>query len=553
MLFLDHLFNNGIIDADVHKKANEKVDIINYLYKSNIISKSILVEQIQEFYKVEYIDLNKIIVEKDFSDIIPESLMIKYNLFFFDREGDIMKVVTAIPNDFVLDEDLGIALYPLKCKKYFAFDDEITKKKEEKAIIEEDVKEQESTSVVDNKSTVELPTQSGDVVRIVNDIIKEAIDKNSSDIHIEPLENEVRVRYRIDGELYIRKEGITTKDYPNVVSRIKVMSELDPTEKRKSQDGKISNYSHKNTTYDIRVSSMSTIHGEKIVMRIMSKTTSKHDFGVLGFTQKEAEKINKLLEKQSGIFIITGETGSGKSTTLYTMLHKLNSPNINICTIEDPVESSIEGVTQVQLNELAGITFANTLRTFLRQDPDIIMIGEIRDLETADIAIKASNTGHYVLSTLHTNNTIATINRLISMGVEPYKISENIVGIMSQKLVKKLCPHCKIPHVLTSEEKAFITEIETRYNIQLLDGTETFYEAIGCSECTKGYRGRMVIAEILEVNEVMNEMISNNANSADLRKVAIENQSIFIPFEISGIEKAKRGEVALSAIMKIFK
>lgn len=350
------------------------------------------------------------------------------------------------------------------------------------------------------------------VVRLVDSIIKEAVPMRASDVHIEPYEKIVRVRYRIDGELYERA-SFPIEAYPAVCARLKVLAGLNIAEHRIPQDGRL-NMCISGGTHDFRVSILPTVYGEKIAVRILDKTSFAFTRTELGFTDEENAVVDKMLARPYGIVLLTGPTGCGKSTTLYSFLKEKNSPSLNIVTVEDPVEYTLDGVNQLQVNNKAGLTFANALRGILRQDPDVIMIGEIRDEETADIAIRASITGHLVFSTLHTNDAVGAFTRLIEMGVRDYLVKDALIGVIAQRLVKRLCPSCK-KRDKTSEAEMKLLGIEE---------PAVVYRARGCSECNgTGYKGRIAVHEILYLDGAVKEKITPNTTADDIRKIAAEN------------------------------
>ena len=356
---------------------------------------------------------------------------------------------------------------------------------------------------------------SSPVVMMVNSMVEKAVRERASDIHIEAGADRVRVRFRVDGVLY------TTTTYDRrmlsaLIARIKIISGLDISEKRKPQDGRFT-ASVDRREYDIRVSVLPTVYGEKCVMRLAQKKALKRAKRELGFTEEEMRKFDKILAKPNGIVLVTGPTGSGKSTTLYTALSELNSDEVNIVTVEDPVEANIDGVNQVQVNPKANMTFANALRSILRQDPDIIMIGEIRDSETAAIAVQASITGHLVVSTLHTNDTSSSVTRLLDMGVESYLIADSTTGIIAQRLVRRLCKRCKKPHTLLAHELDYLgmTPAEAE--------KATVYEPVGCQRCNgTGYFDRIGVYEIMEITPRLRTMIARRTSAGELREAAIE-------------------------------
>lgn len=358
---------------------------------------------------------------------------------------------------------------------------------------------------------------SSPVVMLVNSLIEQAARQRASDIHIEPEENGVRVRYRVDGVLFVAG-NYDRRLLPAIIARVKILSGLDISEKRKPQDGR-STITVDGKEYDIRVSTLPTVYGEKCVMRLGLKKAVSQKFSLqaLGFTPEEEEQFLHILRRPNGIVLVTGPTGSGKSRTLYTALNELNNLDVNIVTVEDPVEINLDGVNQVQVNPKAGLTFATALRSILRQDPDIIMIGEIRDGETASIAVQASITGHLVLSTLHTNDTASTITRLLDMGVESYLMADSLAGIVAKRLVRCLCPHCKRPHVLDQTELDFLQLTPEEA------ATATVCEPVGCQRCGgRGFYERTGVYEILEITPYMRNMIAARATTSELREAAIK-------------------------------
>lgn len=352
------------------------------------------------------------------------------------------------------------------------------------------------------------------IVQLVNSMLEQAVRQRTSDIHIEALERNVRVRYRIDGALFERMT-YNIKLLPAIVARLKVIGGMDISEKRKPQDGRITTFVD-GKEYDIRVSILPTVYGEKTVMRITNKGNLTRDISELGFNEEERKVFTHILKNPHGIILVTGPTGSGKSTTLYTALSELNTEDVNIITVEDPVEANVAGINQVQTNVKAGLTFASALRSILRQDPDIIMIGEIRDGETASIAVQASITGHLVVSTLHTNSAASTVSRLSDMGVESYLIADSVVGIIAQRLVRRLCARCK--------EKRFANEDELEVLGFAPDAQVEIYVPKGCPNCdNSGYRGRIGVYEIMEVSNEVKRIIAKGGDADQIKDVALKN------------------------------
>lgn len=379
------------------------------------------------------------------------------------------------------------------------------------------------------------------IVDIVNAIFIDASNKGASDIHYDPWEEFMKIRIRIDGELidYAKVPNVYKN---NLVTRIKILSGMNITESRLPQDGAIkANIGGEDV--DMRVSCLPTNKGEKIVIRILDY--SKHVSGIesLGFTDSNLKKVEKAITAPNGIVLVTGATGSGKSTTVYSILNKLNQEDINIITVEDPIEMDIEGVNQVQTNSEIGLDFANVLRSILRQDPDIVMIGEIRDTETAKIAVRASITGHLVLSTLHTNDALTTIERLCDMGVERYLLSSSLSAIISQKLARKLCPKCKYKRKATQYEKDLIKR-ELNYDI------DEIWDKKGCDECNNGYKGRIAIHEVLLINEEIKDAINIDLDRKDLRELVYKDEDTYTLLQ-DGLIKAVQGITTLEEVLKL--
>lgn len=379
------------------------------------------------------------------------------------------------------------------------------------------------------------------ITEIVNEIIYEAAQAGASDIHFDPTEKNIRVRFRIDGIL-IDYTIIPENIKKNLIARLKIISGMDITESRLPQDGAIKTII-KDLNLDMRVSSLPTNEGEKIVIRILDYSASMEGLESLGFTPKNLKKMKELIKEPNGIILVTGATGSGKSTTVYSLLQILNTPEVNLVTVEDPVEMGVEGINQIQVNSEIGLTFASVLRSILRQDPDIIMIGEIRDDETAKIAVRASITGHLVLSTLHTNNALNTIERLTDMDVERYLLASSLNGIVSQKLARRICPHCMKKRPAIEYEKRLF-KLNLGVNI-----TELAY-AEGCSECVSGYKGRIAIHEVLVVTQEIRDAIANGMPKDELRKLVYRNGETTTLLQ-DGLEKVLQNITTIEEILRL--
>lgn len=396
--------------------------------------------------------------------------------------------------------------------------------------------EDKEEAKVDLETTIQ-EAEKAPVVRLVDAMIKKALDDRASDIHIEPFREKITMRYRIDGVLY--ELPSPPKELHNaMVSRIKILGKMDIAEKRIPQDGSFS-LNYKNRRIDIRVSTIPIVSGEKIVMRILDKRTDLMDLKLLGFEPVQQELFETALMRPYGLIFVTGPTGSGKSTTLYAALNKRMSPEVNIVTIEDPVEYQISGINQVQVKPDIGLSFASGLRAFLRQDPDVMLVGEVRDLETAEICIRASLTGHLVLSTLHTNDAVTVVTRLVDIGIQPYLVSGSLALVAAQRLIRLICPHCKEP-----------AQIDAKLKEQYKLKTDTVYKAKGCEKCRKiGYWGRAAIYEILPIDEEFRRLISKDADLESLR--ALQKQRNYETLFQNGLRKVEKGLTTLEEVLSV--
>ena len=452
--------------------------------------------------------------------LVGEELIKKYQIlpFGFDEYNiNIIKVAMADPNDLVVIDDVGMAS-GMEVEPYYIAQRQISivlDKLYGKQETQEAAKQFEMEHGKDygEEESVEEDASVGDspIVKIVRSMLQQAVREGASDIHIEPLERSVRVRCRVDGMLQ-EDASYSTNMLSAMTARIKIISGLDISEKRKPQDGRLT-YVVDGVEFDVRVSILPTVYGEKTVMRLTKKQGLTQEKKYLGLYPDDEARLDGIMNNPHGIILVTGPTGSGKSTTCYTVLNELNKPEVNIITVEDPVEANVPGINQVQVNVKAGLTFASALRSILRQDPDIIMIGEIRDGETAQIAVQASITGHLVISTLHTNSTSASVTRLIDMGVEPYMIGDAVVGIIAQRLVRRLCPECKVPHIATPHEKVLLG----------YKGDEelTIYEPGGCPKCGTGYKGRRAIYEIMPISANIRRILHDTVTAEVIQNTAV--------------------------------
>ena len=489
------------------------------LLDSNIITEKDMMEAIKEQTGIKEVDLNTVNFDKRVIKMIPQNLCNKYTLIPFGfHEGKLQVAMHDPLNIFAID-DINIAsgfevevFIDLRrnIKKFIDLNysnEEVIKAAEELS------KEALESKVIVKDDDID-DIKNAPVVKMIEYMFKNSIEMRASDIHIEPYEKEVRIRYRIDGELStVNLIGI--ESLPPLVARIKILAGLNIAEKRIPQDGRIITKVDEKEV-DLRVSILPVVYGEKVVIRILDKDNYKVGKEHLGLSNENINKLNRIISNPHGIVLVTGPTGSGKSTTLYSILDDINSENINIVTVEDPVEYTLEGINQVNVNNKSGMTFASGLRSILRQDPDVIMIGEIRDDETAEIAVKAAITGHLVLSTLHTNDAPTTITRLIDMGIENYLVATSVVGVIAQRLVRKICPYCKTSYVASDYEKR-ILDIDEKEELIL-------YSAKGCGYCNNsGYIGRVGVYEIMEITKTHKEAIMNGNNSNELEDISIKN------------------------------
>ncbi|WP_271809427.1 GspE/PulE family protein [Clostridium beijerinckii] len=490
------------------------------LLDSKIITEEDIIEAIEQQTGIKKVDLNTINFDKKAISIIPKNLCDKYNLIPFGFENNKIKVTLSDPLNIYAIDDVAIST-GFEIESYISKKDDIKKfieiyySSQQVSLAAQQLSKESSEAKNLKVNIDEMDTvKNAPVVKMVEYLFKNSIELNASDIHIEPFENEVRIRYRIDGKLQTINV-INIESLGPLVTRIKILAGLNIAEKRIPQDGRIMT-SVGGKEVDLRVSILPVVNGEKIVIRILNKSMGNIGRDKLGMSNENLEKIDRIISNPHGIVLVTGPTGSGKSTTLYTILSELNNDQINIITVEDPVEYTLNGVNQVSVNNKAGLTFASGLRSILRQDPDIIMIGEIRDNETAEIATKAAITGHLVLSTLHTNDAPSSIIRLVDMGIKPYLVATSVVGIVAQRLVRKVCMNCNVSYEATEYEKE-ILGIDKDKRVILNKGR-------GCGYCNNtGYVGRTGVYEVMEITREHREAINLGKDSDILRDISIKN------------------------------
>ncbi len=531
---------------NIQNKTGERLGSI--LIDYNYVNEGQVMEVMEFQLGIPFIDLNNITISSEVQKLIPYQLVMRHNAVPVKLEMKLLYVAMEDPLNFIAIEDIRIAtnleIVPVISYKKAILNaiNKLYGNESSDDAIKEFQREAGGYSdtysdIQDNQS---LEVDSAPIVRLVNSILESAVSEGASDIHIEPLEKEVRVRYRVDGKLHLSK-NIPKTALSAVVTRIKILADLDIAEKRVPQDGRC-DYKVKDRIYNMRVSILPTVNGEKVVMRILDKMNFLIPKEQLGFTTENLKKFDQLLHNPHGIILITGPTGSGKSTTLYTMLSELNQVSDNITTVEDPVEYMIDGLNQVQVNAKAGLSFAGALRSFLRQDPDIIMLGEIRDNETVDVALRAAITGHLVLSTLHTNDAVSSISRLVDMGVPPYMIGVALMGVISQRLLRRLCPHCAESYTPGEHELTFL---------RLPTGEKfTFKRAKGCPVCNNtGYKGRIAVHEILLIDKGHRELIAREASTSEIMDYSAKGGMTTLKDEC--IKLLKRGITSFEEVSDI--
>lgn len=523
MLIDAHVITEEQLGEALSKGRENGKKIGENLIEMGFTTEAEIAKALSSQLQIELVDVSSFTIPEDVLNLVSDSVLRKHVMipYEFDKVNpNVVHVAMADPMDMLALDDFSIItnLQPeasvatpreimLALDKYYG-DSEAMKAAQEYA------KEREGVAArnAEEDEAANQDINNSPIVLLVNSIIEQAARLRASDIHIEALETKVRVRYRIDGALY-EKASYAVSLLPAIMARLKIIGGMDISEKRKPQDGRITLVIDRRE-YDIRVSILPTVFGEKCVMRLAQKQALTRNKQELGFEPDELAAFDHILQNPNGILLVTGPTGSGKSTTLYTALSELNREDVNIITVEDPVEANIDGINQVQTNVKADLTFASALRSILRQDPDIIMIGEIRDGETAGIAVQASITGHLVVSTLHTNSAAGTISRLEDMGIESYLLADSLIGIIAQRLVRRLCPSCKKEHMLTDEEKELM-EIPKYKEVKV-------YEPCGCEACERtGYKGRIGIYEIMTVTPKLKSMIARNVAADDLKEAAM--------------------------------
>jgi type IV pilus assembly protein PilB len=544
------LIDNAAVEKATQSQKNLGGSLPANLVKIGAISEEGLLEFLSRLYGVPSIDLKNYEPDPTLTRLLPGDVATKFMALPVSRSGRRLVVAMANPtNIFAIDDIKFITGYEVD--PHVGSDAAIKKALDrayDSAGTMADVMKgfEDDLSVVEEDDAAEAESgiagaDEAPIVKLVNSLIADAVRKGASDIHIEPYEKSMRVRFRIDGVLQ-EMMSPPYKFKPAIISRLKIMAELDIAERRVPQDGRIK-IKVINRTIDLRVSSLPTIFGEKIVMRILDKSNLNIDLGKLGFEPAAMKEFTAAIANPYGMVLVTGPTGSGKTTTLYSALSRVNTPEVNVMTAEDPVEYNLDGINQVLVHDDVGLTFAAALKAFLRQDPNIIMVGEIRDLDTASIAVKAALTGHLVLSTLHTNDAPSAIGRLIDMGIEPFLVASSVNIVLAQRLVRRVCVNCKKPVTLDEE---VLRELQ-------LDAKEaasaTFFEGEGCVDCNNtGYRGRQGVYEVMPMTSKVRDLVLDRASANAIKNAAIADGMLTLRRD--GLEKLKRGLTSAEEILK---
>ncbi|WP_100913899.1 type IV-A pilus assembly ATPase PilB [Pseudoalteromonas spongiae] len=541
-----------IAHEQVSSSANASAHTCEFILNNSKLSSKQLAAHCSSWFNLPTLNIAKVDPNSIPLDNISEELVKKHHLLPLSKRGRTLFLATSDPTNFDAFEDfefntgLQTEAIVVDFNGLEQFIESIFSKTDNLELTDDEFEQFGDIEVQDTSANLSDAAQEdkddAPIIVYINKILMDAIRKGASDLHFEPYEKTYRIRFRIDGILH------EVASPPQMLSsrisaRVKVMSQLDIAEKRKPQDGRIKLKITAKKSIDFRVSTLPTLWGEKIVMRILDSSSAMLGIDVLGYEPAQKAMYLDALSQPQGMILVTGPTGSGKTVSLYTGLNILNKAEVNISTAEDPVEINLVGVNQVQINPRADMTFANALRAFLRQDPDIVMVGEIRDLETAEIAIKAAQTGHLVLSTLHTNSAPETLTRLLNMGVPAYNVASSISLIIAQRLARRLCNNCKTPETLPIEE------LKSQGFSDEQIGNITLFKAVGCEHCTEGYKGRVGIYEVMRITSEISQIIMSGGNSLDIAKASLA--SGFNSLRLSGLEKAASGVTSLAEINRV--
>ncbi|GAW29095.1 type II secretion system ATPase GspE [Carboxydocella sp. ULO1] len=549
-----HLINEQQLQLALQKQKESGERLGTLLVKMGMVKEEELIQALEQQLGIPAIRLSRMPLEAEVVRLIPEALAQRYKAIPIRKQNNRLTVAMADPlNVFAIDDirlSTGLEVEPVIAREseinaainqYYGLTDSLEK-------IIENLDEEEFAEEELGLDQLKELVEDAPVVRLVNTVIQQAVRNRASDIHIEPQEKQLRIRQRVDGVLQ-EMMTLPRKMQAPVISRVKIMANLDIAERRIPQDGRIQlTVEHKEI--DLRVSTLPTIYGEKVVLRILDKSRGLLGLSDLGLAPENLQRFEQILKHPNGIFLVTGPTGSGKTTTLYSLLKQINSPERNIVTLEDPVEYTLEGINQVQVNPKTGLTFAGGLRSILRQDPDVVLVGEIRDTETAQIAIQAAMTGHLVFSTLHTNSAAATISRLLDMGIEPFLVATALTGVAAQRLVRSLCPECRQKHWLPVKWLENLGLSEDVWQYARREGDRVLvYKPGRCTLCNNtGYIGRIGIHEVLIMSDKLRELVVQKAAASKIEQQAVAEGMITLRHD--GVRKVLSGLTSLEEVMR---
>jgi len=541
----DILVESGMITEEqlqeaLQEQKKSKLKLGDHLLQVGYITEQQLIEILEFQLGIPHVSLYRYKLDSSLSSIVPEDIARRYSLVPIKKEGNKLTIAMVDPLDYFAIDEVRMST-GFMIEAVIATRDEVERAIGRMYSMQGSVKElMEGMGDSDEIEESKIVDDDSPIVRLVNQMFEQAVQSRASDIHVEPQDEGIRIRYRIDGVM--RTERVLPRHMTGMLTaRLKIMADLNIAERRIPQDGRIQMHILYRDI-DVRVSSLPTVHGEKIVMRLLDLTNTVVEVDKLGLSRRNLATFRELIHRPHGILLVTGPTGSGKTTTLYSILQHLNEEGVNIITVEDPVEYQLPGINQVQVNEQIGLTFAAMLRSILRQDPDVIMVGEIRDTETAEIAIRAALTGHKVLSTLHTNDALSSVSRLIDMGIPPFLLASSLSGVLAQRLVRRICKDCKYEYQATEQEKAIYAQRGLK--------VEKLWRGSGCASCgLTGYRGRLAVHEIFKMDDVLRHMITQRISPGEYKKYAMKNGMILL-FD-DGLLKVKQGITTMEEVFKI--
>ena len=534
----------SVLDDVVASAAESGKALRDVLISKGVVTEIELSEAVAEAYGLKTVDLTTYPIDLAAAARIPVALARRHHVFGIALTDEEIVVAVADPGDVLALDDVraatGLLVRPVVVAR-----DELNKAIDKFARSENDLDDVAASLAVDNVATNALTSvnEEAPIVRYVNGLIDQAIDNRASDLHLEPSENDLRVRFRIDGVLH-EIDTVPKAVQSALISRLKIMASVDITERRVPQNGRITAHSGSRSV-DLRLATLPTVWGEKIVLRVLDTGGIDLDLKNLGFGAKNFERFQNSFSKPHGLLLVTGPTGSGKSTTLYATLTAISKPEVNIITVEDPVEYRLNGVNQVQVNHKAGLTFAAVLPAILRSDPDTVLIGEIRDRVTAQLAVEAALTGHFVLSTLHTNDAPSAVTRLVEMGIEPFLVGSSMDCVLAQRLSRRLCQWCREEY-----EPGLVDLTAARWPFEVLARPERLWRPVGCRSCSNtGYRGRIALHEVMPVTEEIERLTVERASAHDIKRVAIAQGMDVL--RVDGFRKAAEGETSLAEVMRV--